>query len=842
MLTTPTITSLNPACPVATGSAQTFTINGANFQSGCTVTLEDITSVKSYPNLTISSMTSTQIVIDPNFGTVQHVWGVQVINPGNAQSTQFDFGLTPSGFPQPDSFGVDYSDARPAPSTLVASGASFAVRYVSSSGNPKNIGLSEAQSLEAAGIDIIIVFETTAEEILSGQSAGTADANTAVSEATAAGAPSNFFCYFACDFDAPSSDQTAIDNYLNGAASVLGVSRVGIYGGITPVSGALTAGAASKGWQTVAWSSGQEDSRVSLFQYATQILSSSCDVDVGMGGNYGQWAPPVPTLVGPGSTTSPGPTESSTSQTFQWDAVDTATSYQLDLKDVTAGTGAVTHTVTGGSTTSDTITGLTAGHTYQWYMYALNGTVTSSVSTTEYLTIQSTVAPPATPTGLGASATGEQTISVTWNTASGATSYTLDRATSSGGPWTQVYSGAAALYSDSGLQAQTTYYYEVAASNTGGSSSFSSPASATTAAAPATPTGLGASATGVQTISVGWNTSSGATGYALDRATSSAGPWTQVYSGASAQYGDSGLQFGTTYYYKVSASNAGGSSAFSSSVSAATYSGVPLGLSSVATTVLATWSGAGSNVNWSNAANWGGTAANGLQSTSVGWSSVSGATSYTLDHATSSGGPWSQAYSGAAAQYTDTNLQPGKTYYYEVRSGTSTGSSVFSAAVSVTTKYNNLAFGGAAGLSNVNDFAAGMPFGSMTFNASAGAFNLSGASINLAGAITNNSTNKQTIALGLTLIGGSQSITAAAGNLEISGNIGQNGGLYGIDILGPAIVTLSGTNSYSGGTLVSSGELVLAGPGALLSGTALTVGSNNAIKALDAVLAEYGRG
>ena len=298
------------------------------------------------------------------------------------------------------------------------------------------------------------------------------------------------------------------------------------------------------------------------------------------------------------------------------------------------------------------------------------------------------------------------------------------------------------------------------------------------------------------------------------------------------------MQFGTTYYYKVSASNSGGSSAFSSPVAASTYSGMPLGLNVAAATVFASWSGAGSDVDWSDTANWGGAAANGPQSVSVSWNTVSGVTSYTLDRATSSGGPWTQVYSGAAAKYTDVGLQPCTTYYYEVRSQTSTGNSAFSSPLPATTCCNNLAFGGSAGLSNENDLAVDTPLGNVTFNAGAGAFTLDGAAVYLAGGVTNNSTSKQTIALGVTLIGASQSITAAAGDVAISGNIGESGGQYGIDIIGPGTVTLSGSNSYSGGTVVSSGKLVVSSSSALPSGSALSVGANaNLVFGADVVAA-----
>jgi len=90
------------------------------------------------------------------------------------------------------------------------------IRYVSNTPS-KNITASEAQALQNAGIDIILVFEDANDRMLDGYSAGAADAHTAVTIATAAGASQNFFCYFACDFDASASDQTVINAYLDGA-------------------------------------------------------------------------------------------------------------------------------------------------------------------------------------------------------------------------------------------------------------------------------------------------------------------------------------------------------------------------------------------------------------------------------------------------------------------------------------------------------------------------------------------------------------------------------------------------------------------------------------------------
>ena len=86
-------------------------------------------------------------------------------------------------------------------------------------------------------------------------------------------------------------------------------------------------------------------------------------------------------------------------------------------------------------------------------------------------------APPA-PAGLSATA-GNAQVALTWNTASGATSYNVKRATVIGGPYTTVTNVTGTSFTDTGLTNGTTYYYVVSASNSGGESGNSTQASAT---------------------------------------------------------------------------------------------------------------------------------------------------------------------------------------------------------------------------------------------------------------------------------------------------------------------------------------------------------------------------
>ena len=72
------------------------------------------------------------------------------------------------------------------------------------------------------------------------------------------------------------------------------------------------------------------------------------------------------------------------------------------------------------------------------------------------------------------------TISLNWNAAPTATSYTVKRSTTQGGPFSVIASGITATsYTDSPVSAGTTYHYVISATNATGTGADSAPASAT---------------------------------------------------------------------------------------------------------------------------------------------------------------------------------------------------------------------------------------------------------------------------------------------------------------------------------------------------------------------------
>ena len=155
---------------------------------------------------------------------------------------------------------------------------------------------------------------------------------------------------------------------------------------------------------------------------------------------------------------------------------------------------------------------------------------------------------------------GNAMVGLSWTASTGATGYNVKRATTSGGPYTQVGAPTSTSYTDTSLTNGTTYYYVVSALDSAGESADSAQVSARPVAPvtiPATPSGLAATPGNAQ-VALSWTASSAATGYNVKRATTSGGPYTQVGAPTSTSYTDTSLTNGTTYYYVVSALDSAG--------------------------------------------------------------------------------------------------------------------------------------------------------------------------------------------------------------------------------------------------------------------------------------------
>jgi hypothetical protein len=178
---------------------------------------------------------------------------------------------------------------------------------------------------------------------------------------------------------------------------------------------------------------------------------------------------------------------------------------------------------------------------------------------------------PAQPAPSGLAATvGNAAVTLTWTASGGATGYNVKRATTSGGPYTQLAARTSPTYADSAVTNGTAYYYVVSALGAAGESANSTQVSANPKAPSAPPSPpLNPTATvGNAQANLTWSASSGATGYHVKRATSSGGSYTQIGAPTSTSYTDTLLTNGTTYYYVVSAVNSSGESPNSAQVTA----------------------------------------------------------------------------------------------------------------------------------------------------------------------------------------------------------------------------------------------------------------------------------
>lgn len=173
--------------------------------------------------------------------------------------------------------GFDYTE-RIDPAALKAAGCQVAFRYLSNPGWPKNLTLAEARELLAAGIGIVLNYETDATFMLAGYPGGIAAAQSARSQARALFAPATTRIYYSADFDVQANQVSTVLDFLSGASTQDGKGEVGDYGGLRIVQAAGAQGYPE--WQTVAWSGGQWAQNAVARQTGEQRMVGGVQVDV----------------------------------------------------------------------------------------------------------------------------------------------------------------------------------------------------------------------------------------------------------------------------------------------------------------------------------------------------------------------------------------------------------------------------------------------------------------------------------------------------------------------------------------------------------------------------------
>lgn len=266
---------------------------------------------------------------------------------------------------------------------------------------------------------------------------------------------------------------------------------------------------------------------------------------------------------------------------------------------------------------------------------------------------------PDAPSTLSAVTQSQSSINLTWtDNATNESGFKLERSTSIDTGYAQIASTIAAdqtTYTDSGLNASTTYYYRLRAYNENGDSDYSNVAEATTQAVlsgPAAPTALSADAVDSTSIDLAWtDNANDEDGFLIERSTSELTGFVEIQSIAADQttYSDSGLDPATTYYYRVRASNTDGYSDYSNTAFAATLPAIFAPLAPTGLIATATSSATEISLNWTD---------NSLDETG-----------FKIERSLSETSGFSQiaTVSADTTTYNSTGLTPSTTYYYRVR-------------------------------------------------------------------------------------------------------------------------------------------------------------------------------
>jgi cellulose 1,4-beta-cellobiosidase len=183
------------------------------------------------------------------------------------------------------------------------------------------------------------------------------------------------------------------------------------------------------------------------------------------------WIPSVNEVWGGGSQTPPpAPTNvqataGNAQVSLSWSASAGADTYSVHRSTVSGGPyGTIGSS---GTQTGYLDTTVTNGTTYYYVVSGFNEAGEGPDSSQASATPQAATLP-AAPTGVTAMSPSKKKIMVSWNAVAGATSYTVKRSTTNGGPYAAVGTTSTTSFTNGGLTSGITYYYVVSAANAQG--------------------------------------------------------------------------------------------------------------------------------------------------------------------------------------------------------------------------------------------------------------------------------------------------------------------------------------------------------------------------------------
>ncbi len=236
-----------------------------------------------------------------------------------------------------------------------------------------------------------------------------------------------------------------------------------------------------------------------------------------------------------------------------WSKVTGASGYQIYRATSAKGTYKLVKTTTSG-TYSYNNTKLTPGKTYYYKVRAYK---TSGKSKTygPYAKAVSGKITPATVGNFKGKLTSYEGATLTWGTVKYVSGYQVYMATSSSGKYSLVQQTKNKSYKVSSLEPGNSYYFKVRGYMLNGNSKVYGGFSPVITVKPIlqVPDSITASGAADGTIDISWDLSDGADGYEVYQSSSKSGSYQFLGTVSESGYTDTGLNLGSTYYYKIRA-------------------------------------------------------------------------------------------------------------------------------------------------------------------------------------------------------------------------------------------------------------------------------------------------